>query len=67
VLRQQQTEESDLLEEREGVEIRKDRMNIQTFESEGVPGGVGRVEIFVEEEKVIFTPQGDRNDGYIGV
>jgi hypothetical protein len=67
VLKQQQTEESDLLEEREGVEIRKGRMNIQTSESEGVPGGCGRVEIFVEDGKVIFTPHGDREDGYIGV
>ena len=66
MLKQQQTEESDLLEEREGVEIRKEKKSIHSYESEGVPGEGGRVEIFVEEGKVIFTQHGDRKDGYIG-
>ena len=44
VLRQQQTEESDLVEEREG-----DRG----------PGGGGRVEVIVEEGRVLFTSHGD--------
>ena len=67
MLKQQKTEESYLIEEREGVEIRKGRKSIQTSESESGPGGGGRVEIFVEEGKVIFTPHGDRKNGSIGV
>ena len=66
MLKQQQTEESDVIEESEGVEIRKEKKSIHSSESKSGPGGGGRVEIFVEEGKVIFTPHGDRKDGYIG-
>ena len=68
VLKQQFTEESDLLEEREGAEARVEKKktvvtsNCVQAGSNDLPGEDSRVEIFMEEGKVLFIPHGGRKE-----
>ena len=61
-MKQQFTEESDLLEEREGVEARvEEKKTVVTSNCiktglKSLPGEDSRVEIFMEEGKVLFIP-----------
>ena len=71
VFEQQFTEESDLLDEREGVEMRKEKKKtfvtsncVQTG-SNSWPGEDSRVEILMEEGKVLFIPNGGRKKSEI--
>ena len=67
VLKQQFTEESDLPEGREGVESRKEKKKT-VVTSKCVQTGLtswpgdSRVEILMEEGKVLFIPHGDRKE-----
>ena len=71
VLKQQFTEESDLLEEREGVEARVEKKKTVVTSNciktglKSLPGEDSRVEIFMEEGKVLFTPHGGRTESEI--
>ena len=68
VLKQQFTEESDLLEEREGVESRKEKKKTVVSSNcvktglTSWPGEDSRVEIVMGEGKVLFIPNGDRKE-----
>ena len=68
MLKQQFTEESDLLEEREGVESRKEKKKT-VVSSNCVKTGLkswsgedSRVEIVMGEGKVLFIPHGGRKE-----
>ena len=60
---QQFTEESDLLEEREEVELSTEKTvvtsNCVQAGSNSWPGEDSRMEIFMEEENLLFTPHCD--------
>ena len=68
VLKQQFTEEYDLLEEREGVESRKEKKKTVVTSNcvktglKSLPGEDSRVEILMEEGKVLFIPNGGRKE-----
>ena len=68
VLKQQFTEEYDLLEEREGVESRKEKKKTVVTSNcvktglTSWPGEDSRVEIVMGEGKVLFIPNGDRKE-----
>ena len=69
MLKQQYTEESDLLEEREEVELSTEKTvvtsNCVQAGSNSWPGEDSRVEILMEEGKVLFIPNGGRKKSEI--